>query len=113
MNLHRPMLNGNSILLLLVMWSTIASAQGVDQRLQNVLDEIYESKPTSVGLMVHVESPMLDLSWSGSSGYADIEKAERLTTDRPALIASSIKTYYVGSDTSTGGGREIQLGNTH
>ncbi len=60
---------------------------------QSTLDSIYQSHPESVGLMVHIESPKNGISWSGSSGYSDVENKTVLSPNQPALIASSIKTY--------------------
>lgn len=63
------------------------------QQFQSIVDSIYSENPNSIGMMVHIESPKHGISWSGSSGYANIEKTAPLQADQPALIASSIKTY--------------------
>ena len=68
-------------------------AQSVETKLQAIIDSIYTANPTSVGIMIHVESPNHKLSWSGSAGYADAEEKTELMPDQPALIASSIKPY--------------------
>ena len=60
---------------------------------QSIIDSIYQSNPESIGLMVHIESPKNGVSWSGSTGYSDKENKAELSSDQPALIASSIKTY--------------------
>jgi D-alanyl-D-alanine carboxypeptidase len=58
-----------------------------------MVDSVFKENPTSIGIMVHVESPGRGLSWSGSAGYADSEEKTELMPDQPALIASSIKPY--------------------
>lgn len=68
-------------------------SQSTESKLQAVLDSIYAAHPASVGIMVHVESPETDLSWSGASGYSNQLAKSILEADQPALIASSIKTY--------------------
>ena len=68
-------------------------AQSIETKLQAVIDSIYAANPTSIGIVIHVESPNHRLSWSGSVGYADSEEKTELMPDQPALIASSIKPY--------------------
>lgn len=68
-------------------------SQSIEYRLQTAIDSIYSVHPTAVGIMVHVEVPESDLSWSGASGYSNQEPLTLLEADQPALIASSIKTY--------------------
>lgn len=60
---------------------------------QNIVDSIYQANPASIGIMVHIESPRHNVSWSGGVGYSDNDNQTPLTPDQPALIASSIKTY--------------------
>ncbi len=69
------------------------SSQSIESRLQTAIDSIYAKHPASVGIMVHVESPNSELSWSGASGYSNQLSRTTLEADQPALIASSIKTY--------------------
>lgn len=70
-----------------------AIAQSVETRLQAVIDSIYVANPTSVGLMVHIESPEQGISWSTASGYPSKNAKTKLEPDQPVLIASNIKTY--------------------
>ena len=60
---------------------------------QAVIDSIFQAHPESNGIMVHIEAPKKEISWSGSVGYSDVENKIKLTPDQPALIASTIKTY--------------------
>lgn len=45
-----------------------------------------------VGIMVHIEAPEKNISWSGASGTSP-KRGAALDPEQPALIASSIKTY--------------------
>jgi len=76
----------------LLLSSSIVSAQDIGSTLQDVLDSIYEQHPLSIGLLIHIESPDLDISWSGASGYDSKDRTAALQSDQPVLIASSIKT---------------------
>ena len=60
---------------------------------QTTIDSIFGANPESIGIMVHVESPVNNLSWSGCSGYSDIDGKIKLACDQPALIASTVKPY--------------------
>lgn len=60
---------------------------------QSAIDSVYTSNPESIGIMVHIESPENNLSWSGCSGYSNKDERNKLTPDQPALIASCIKPY--------------------
>lgn len=81
------------IFLSLIFLTSALYAQSVETRLQRTLDSIYNVHPTSIGLMVHVEAPHAEISWSGASGYADKNTKTKIDAEQPALIASSIKTY--------------------
>ena len=60
---------------------------------QTIIDSFYVANPKSVGIMVHIESPKNNYSWSGCSGYSTKEGEMKLTPHQPALIASCIKPY--------------------
>lgn len=60
---------------------------------QMLLDSICLEHPDAVGLMVHIEAPDQNISWSGIS-VPPMKTSEPLpTADLPALIASNTKTY--------------------
>jgi D-alanyl-D-alanine carboxypeptidase len=77
-------------LLLLSCWP---KAQSIEDQFQAVIDSIYNSNPSSIGILVHVESPENGISWSGASGYPYKDAKTKLEPDQPALIASSMKPY--------------------
>jgi len=60
---------------------------------QNVLDSIYKANPDAKGMLVHIEAPDKNISWSGAVGYSDYKAKTPLHKEQPGLIASSIKTY--------------------
>jgi D-alanyl-D-alanine carboxypeptidase len=59
---------------------------------QSVLDSIYSENKNAIGLMVHIESPKKEISWSGVAGFSD-KNNSKLHVNQPALIASNTKTY--------------------
>jgi D-alanyl-D-alanine carboxypeptidase len=90
-----------NILLLLVITIVVGCRTGNEindttlfySECQTIIDSIYLANPKSVGIMVHIESPKNNHSWSGCSGYPNKEREMKLTPHQPALIASSIKPY--------------------
>lgn len=65
----------------------------LQERLQLSLDSIFNSNQKSTGILVHVEAPGLNLSWSGAAGFSERQTGVPLKANQPILIASSIKTY--------------------
>lgn len=85
----------NSFLILfsyLLVNSLFAQAP-LETKLQSALDAVYHAHPEAIGILVHVESPEKNISWSGAVGYSNKDTKAKLNPDQPALIASSIKTY--------------------
>jgi D-alanyl-D-alanine carboxypeptidase len=70
-----------------------AIAQSIEEQVQALIDSIYTANPSSVGILVHVESPENGISWSGASGYPYKDAKTKLEPNQPALIASSMKPY--------------------
>jgi D-alanyl-D-alanine carboxypeptidase len=68
-------------------------AQSVEKRLQKLIDSVYRANPSAIGIMVHLESPELGISWSGASGHSSKAAETELDPIQPALIASNMKTY--------------------
>ena len=80
--------------LLSILFVNLIFAQDpLEAKLQSALDAVYKTHPEAVGMLVHVEAPEKNISWSGAAGYANKETKATLSPDQPALIASSIKTY--------------------
>lgn len=68
-------------------------AQSVETKFQAIIDSIYASNQTSLGIMVSVESPERNISWSGAVDHINKAANTELEPDQPALIASNTKTY--------------------
>ncbi|MBK8532595.1 MAG: hypothetical protein IPL64_11960 [Flavobacteriales bacterium] len=79
------------------------SAQSFKQRAQAVLDSIYLTDTTMVGLLVHLEAPDRSISWTGVSGRSE-KGGAALQPKAPFLIASNIKTYVSATILALGGG---------
>lgn len=77
--------------------STICYAQQLEQKLQYVLDTTFQANQDSVGIMIHVESPNNNLSWTSAVDFSDKNTKENLQKDQPLLIASNTKTYVSAS----------------
>lgn len=78
-------------LLLLAFVST--QAQTLENQFQEILDSAYQENPDAVGVIIHVEAPDKNISWTGAVGYPDKKTKAPLEKDQPALIASNTKTY--------------------
>ncbi|MEL6987855.1 MAG: serine hydrolase, partial [Bacteroidota bacterium] len=100
------------IFILLTLFSLDSICQNIEFKLQASLDSIYQAHPESVGIMVHVEAPDKNISWSGASGYSNKATKERLDAKQPALIASSIKTYVAATILRMVEEEKIQLNQT-
>ncbi len=83
------------LLLLLVSFSILAknSQEFISHQLQFTLDKIYQENPKSIGIMVHVEAPDKNISWSSAVGFSNKDSKEPINKNQPALIASNTKTY--------------------
>lgn len=81
-----------TIIAILLLNSWVFS-QSQETKFQAVIDSVYQANPTSVGIMVHVESPDNGISWSGASGFPSKETNTKLEADQPVWIASNTKTY--------------------
>jgi D-alanyl-D-alanine carboxypeptidase len=60
---------------------------------QSILDSIYSNHEDAVGIMVHIEAPNKNISWSGAVGVSNKKTKTNLESDQPVLIASNTKTY--------------------
>jgi D-alanyl-D-alanine carboxypeptidase len=77
--------------------NNLTFAQSVETKFQAIIDSIYASNPASIGIMVSIESPERNISWSGAIGYSNPTDKTELEADQPALIASNTKTYVSAS----------------
>ena len=64
-----------------------------EARFQSVIDSTFQGHPKAVGIMVHVEAPDQNISWSGAVGYSNWEKSVQIDAEQPGLIASITKNY--------------------
>lgn len=65
----------------------------LEQRFQNQLDSLYEINKDAIGVLIHIESPDLELSWSSAIGLSDTIAKTELDAEQPALLASNTKPY--------------------
>lgn len=57
------------------------------------VDSIYHKNKDAVGIIVHVEAPKHNISWSYAKGVADTSTNQALEDQQPVLIASNTKPY--------------------
>lgn len=69
------------------------TAQTCESEIQSMVDSFYRIHPNSVGIIVGVESPGKNISYSYAAGYSNKELKAVLQPQQPALIASITKTY--------------------
>ncbi len=61
--------------------------------LQKILDSLYQENTDLLGIMVHIEAPDKNLSWSGAVGLSNKTDTVSIKPDQPFLLASTTKTY--------------------
>ena len=81
------------IYLILLLFYVPFYGQTQQLKFQKSIESICKADPGLIGIMVHVESPDKNISWSGAVGYSDKNTQKRLEPDETALIASCTKTY--------------------
>ena len=81
----------------LLLTCSLCSQNKIEQDLQNAINAIYDQNNDAIGILLHVESPDIDVSWSGAAGISNATNSMSLNPDQPILIASSIKTYVSAS----------------
>lgn len=70
-----------------------ATAQASSVQFQEILDGYINSNEQVHGVLLHVESPGVGISWSGASGIDALSTGSRLSSNQPFRIASVTKTY--------------------
>ncbi len=73
--------------------SNVCNAQKLEQKFQHILDSTYQENINAIGIMIHVESPNKNISWSSAVGFSNKKTKEKLNKNQPLLIASNTKTY--------------------
>lgn len=81
--------------LLLISYSSVNAYQAEELKLslQELIDNAIEQDSTIPGILLHVEAPDQDLSYSVSSGVSDLSTRAPLPENGTARIASNTKTY--------------------
>ena len=80
-------------IIFLLFVSNICNGQLLEQKLQQVLDSTYQANQDAVGIMIHVESPNKNISWTSAVGFSNKETSEKINKNQPVLLASNTKTY--------------------
>ncbi|MEQ9591017.1 MAG: serine hydrolase domain-containing protein, partial [Cyclobacteriaceae bacterium] len=65
----------------------------VGHAVQVTLDSIIEHNQALPGILIHIEAPDYNISWSGAAGVIDTVSKEPLLPDQSLRIASNTKTF--------------------
>lgn len=85
------------VVFILILHSFCGMTQVVENRFRTIIDTIYENNEEAVGVMVHVESPDKNISWTYAVGVSNRQNKDEINKEQPALIASNTKTYVAAS----------------
>ena len=81
------------LLIFLLILPNFFIAQGLDMKFQSQLDSLFKIHYDAVGVLLHIESPENELSWTSAIGYSDMKAKKGLKKHQPVLIASNTKPY--------------------
>jgi len=73
--------------------SNFCTAQEFELKFQSILDSTYQVNKDAVGILIHIESPNKNFSWTSAVGFSNKQTEEQLNKNQPLLIASNTKTY--------------------
>ena len=88
-----PTMKRKQRLLFLLLLPQFLSAQNSTSYFEKQLDSLYEQHRDAVGVLMHIESPDRNISWTYSVGFANKDTEQTLNPEQPVLIASNTKTY--------------------
>ncbi len=81
------------LVILTLLLTNICNAQELERKFKTILDSTYQANKDAVGIMIHVESPDKNISWTSAIGFSNKKTSEKLNKNQPLLIASNTKTY--------------------
>lgn len=85
------------VLFIMMLHSFWGMAQTIEDRFKTIVDTTYENNKEAIGIMIHVESPEKNISWTYAIGLSDKENKDEINRNQAALIASNTKTYVAAS----------------
>lgn len=85
------------LLLSLIYIPIIATSQHLEQKFQQKLDSIFNENKDAVGVIIHIEFPDKNISWTAAAGFSNKETPAPLQKNQPVLLASNTKTYVAAS----------------
>lgn len=83
----------NFLIIIITLLINLCNAQEFELKFQSILDSAYIVNKDAVGIIIHVESPDKNISWTSSVGFSNRDTKEKLYENQPLLIASNTKTY--------------------
>jgi len=88
---RQKLINYLGILFLFI--SSIFYGQKTELQFKKILDSTYSKNQDAIGIMIHVEAPDKNISWTYAVGSADKSGKVEIDKNQPVLIASNTKTY--------------------
>lgn len=89
--------NKVAFIAILMLHSLFGVAQGIENSFKTIVDTTYENNKDAIGILIHVESPDENLSWTYAVGTANKKSGAKLDEGQAVLIASNTKTYVTAS----------------
>ena len=95
--------------LFLCLIANVVVGQSVENQFQKMLDSVYKANTEAIGIMIHVESPDNNISWSSAVGVSNKETNALLHKKQSVLIASNTKTYVAAAILRLVENKQLQL----
>ena len=95
--------------LLFCLISNSVVGQNIEEQFQRVLDSVYKATPETIGIMIHIESPDNNVSWSSAVGVSNKETNALLHRKQSVLIASNTKTFVATAILKLVENKQLQL----
>ncbi|MEM6718212.1 MAG: serine hydrolase domain-containing protein [Bacteroidota bacterium] len=93
MMLPKIKLKSQVVTVLLLLITTCVHTQSLQNRLEVLVDSVYNTNTDALGILIHVESPDHKLSWTKAAGFSEKSRKQSLHPMQPVLLASNTKTY--------------------
>lgn len=100
----------SKFIVVLLLSTGSAFAQSTEAKLQKLLDSVYAANPDAVGVLIHVEAPDKNISWTGAAGHPGKATTAALDKNQPLLTASNTKPYVSAAILKLAEAKKITIG---
>lgn len=91
--MNQRLLICTSLCFLLLATFSPCRSETVAQQVAHIVDSVYSLDPDATGILVHIEAPDQQISWSYATGRSNRNTAQKLLANQPLLIAGNTKPY--------------------